>query len=90
MQIPRMVYILAGEAQVLVKQVDFVSDDKNKCSAFIVTDVTSMLPEVSQFLKDILVAVIVILVITGALLGCLDLQRNQDSACEDAEGDEEY
>ena len=27
-----------------------------------------MLPEVSQFLKDILVAVIVILVITGALL----------------------
>ena len=61
------VYI-GGEAQVLVKQVDFVSDDKNKCSAFIVTDVTSMLPEVSQFLKDILVAVIVILVITGALL----------------------
>ena len=60
------VYI-GGEAQVLVKQVDFVSDDRqvqciycNRCNEHAA--------EVSQFLKDILVAVIVILVITGALL----------------------
>lgn len=41
---------LGGDAQeALVKQVDFRYDDGNKGSAFIVSDVSNVIPEVGQF-----------------------------------------
>lgn len=57
-----------GDVQALVKQIDFEYFDKSLGSAFIVTDVSDMIPEMRQLIGDILVAVIVILVLTAALL----------------------
>lgn len=60
--------IYIGEVQSLVKQVDFTGSNGEEGSAFIVTDVRKMLPEVTAFMRNILVAILGILVITGALL----------------------
>ena len=57
-----------GDVQALVKQIDFKYTDKTEGSAFIVTDVSNVIPEVKQVMLDILIAVILILVITAALL----------------------
>lgn len=59
---------LGGDLQVLVKQVDFEYQDKAKGSAFIVTDVSDSMPEVTQFITDMVIAVVFILVFTGLLL----------------------
>ena len=59
---------LGGDLQVLVKQVDFEYQDKAKGSAFIVTDVSDSMPEVKQFITDMVIAVVFILVFTGLLL----------------------
>ena len=40
---------LGGDAEALVKQVDFRYDDGNKGSAFIVSDVSNVIPEVGHF-----------------------------------------
>ena len=59
---------LGGEVQSLVKQVDFLYPGGEKGSAFIVTDVSSVIPEVEQFIVDMLVGIVGVLFITGALL----------------------
>ena len=57
-----------GDVQALVKQIDFRIDDNTTGSAFIVTDVSNVIPEVRQVMTDILIAVILILVVTAAIL----------------------
>jgi len=59
---------IGGETQVLVKQVDFRYGDGSDGSAFIVTDVQDMIPEVKEFVIDILVCVVMVLILTAALL----------------------
>lgn len=59
---------LGGEAQVLVKQVDFKYDDDSKGSAFIVTDVSNVIPEVQEFAVDIIGVIVIVLTLTASLL----------------------
>ena len=47
-----------GDAQSLVRQIDFHYLDGEKGSAFIVTDVSNMIPEVEQFFIDMLFSII--------------------------------
>ena len=59
---------IGGDIQVLIKQVDFVSTNELNCSAFIITDVSQAIPEVSSLISDMFFAVILILVLTGGIL----------------------
>lgn len=59
---------LGGEAQALVKQVDFLFLDGSKGSAFIVSPVDGMIPEMEEFLLDVVFCMILILIFTSALL----------------------
>lgn len=59
---------LGGEVQALVKQVDFRYRDGDAGSAYIVSDVGNMIPEVEEFLVNMVFCVILILVFTAALL----------------------
>lgn len=59
---------LGGEVQALVKQVDFLYRDGDEGSAYIVSDVGNMIPEVEEFLVSMVFCVILVLVFTGALL----------------------
>ena len=58
---------LGGEVQALVKQVDFLYRDGDEGSAYIVSDVGNMIPEVEEFLVSMVVCVILVLVFTAAL-----------------------
>ena len=59
---------LGGEVQALVKQVDFLYRDGDEGSAYIVSDVGNMIPEVEEFLVSMVFCVILVLVFTAALL----------------------
>ncbi|MCI9132562.1 MAG: HAMP domain-containing histidine kinase [Lachnospiraceae bacterium] len=59
---------IGGEVQTLVKKLDFVFEDGADGSAFIVTSVDGMIPQVKSLMVDMVLAVISILVFTGALL----------------------
>lgn len=59
---------VGDELQVLIKQIDFVTVNGSKGSAFIITDVSQAIPEVTQFVTDMLVAIVVILAVTAAVL----------------------
>ena len=59
---------LGGDAEALVKQVDFRYDDGKEGSAFIVSDVSNVIPEVGHFLWEILIGIVVILILTSAAL----------------------
>lgn len=59
---------LGGDAQCLVKQLDFQYADGEEGSAFIVTDVSNMIPEVQQFIVDLMLGIVVVLVLTALLL----------------------
>ena len=59
---------LGGDAQALVKQVDFEFPDGDDGSAFIVSDVRKMIPELEEFLVDIAICIVFILIFTAALL----------------------
>lgn len=59
---------LGGEAQALVKQIDFLFENGEKGSAFIVTDISNALPEVGDFLVNMLYGIVVVLVITAIIL----------------------
>ena len=59
---------LSGDAQVLVRQVDFTYDNDEKGSAFIVTGVKSMIPEAKQFIIDIIICIVFVLILTACLL----------------------
>ncbi len=59
---------LGGEAQALVKQVDFLYPGGEKGSAFIITDVSNVIPEVEQFFVDMLLCIVIMLVLTALAL----------------------
>lgn len=59
---------LGGDAQALIKQVDFKYKDGEEGSAFIVTDVSNMIPEVEEFFVDIVMGIVIVLVLTASLL----------------------
>ena len=59
---------IGGNLQVLIKQVDFISINREKSSVFIVTDVSKVIPEVSNFMENMLIAVVCILASTAAVL----------------------
>ncbi len=60
-------YIDVGE-QVLVKQVDFRFRDRSQGSAFIVTRMEEVVPEIKDLAVDALVSIIVILIFTACML----------------------
>lgn len=59
---------LGGSLQVLIKQIDFQYENGTPGSVFIVTSVSDALPEVKNFLADMLIAVVLILAFTAGLL----------------------
>ena len=72
---------LGGDIQVLVKQVDFRYADDSKGSAYIITDVKDMIPEVKEFIVDIIVCVIVVLIITAGIL-IFWINRESHDTCQ--------
>lgn len=59
---------LGGDVQSLVKQIDFTYPQGEEGSAFIVTDVSNMIPEVEEFFVDMLVGIIIVLTLSACLL----------------------
>ena len=59
---------LGGEAQALVKQVDFLYPGGEEGSAFIITDVSNVIPEVEQLFVDMLLCIVIMLVLTALAL----------------------
>lgn len=59
---------LGGEVQALVKQIDFTCSDGEPGSVFIITSAKAVIPEVRSFVFDMLIAIILILVFTSAVL----------------------
>lgn len=59
---------LGGDAQMLVKQVDFKYPEGEKGSAFILTNVKNVIPEVEEFFVDLLFVIVVVLVLTALIL----------------------
>lgn len=59
---------IGAELQVLIKQVDFMTTDGAKRSAFIITDVSQAIPEVSRFVTNMMIAIVIILALTAATL----------------------
>ena len=57
-----------GEVQALVKQIDFRYPEGAEGSAFIVTDVSNVIPEVEEFFVDMLVGIIIVLTLSACLL----------------------
>ena len=59
---------IGGEYQVLIKQIDYIQDDGDKGTVFIVTGVGDYIPEVKSFITEMLLAIIIILALTSGLL----------------------
>ena len=59
---------LGGDAQVLVKQIDFSYKDGDEGSAFIITDINNVLPEVEEYFVDMLFGIVFVLILTASLL----------------------
>ena len=59
---------LGGDAQVLVKQVDFRYNDNSKGSAFIITNIAAVIPEVREFAIDVVAVIVLVLVLTASIL----------------------
>lgn len=59
---------IGGDIQVLIKQIDFHYTNGERGSAFIVTNVNDAIPEVREYISNMLVAVILILALTAGVL----------------------
>lgn len=88
---------LGGEAQALVKQVDFLYPDKDEGSAFVVVDMHGVIPEVERLYTDMIVGIIVVLILTAAVLilwiyrGVMGpLGKMQAAACKIREGNLDF
>ena len=57
-----------GNVQILVKQIDFQYSDGADGSAFIVTDVGDMIPEIRGFAVDVLIVIGLVLIFTATVL----------------------
>lgn len=60
-------YMDIGE-QVLVKQIDFLFPDRSEGSAFIVTRMEEVVPEIKDLAVDAIVSIIIILIFTACML----------------------
>lgn len=61
------VYI-GRDVKAFVKQLDVRFGDGDRGSAFIITGVNAMVPQLKSFIRDMLVSIVVILILTGLLL----------------------
>lgn len=61
------VYI-GNEVNAFVKQTDVIFSDNTKGSIFIITSATEIIPQVKRMMVDVVIAIIVILIFTAALL----------------------
>ena len=59
---------LGGKAQALLTQIDFQYSDGSEGSAFIVTNVGSLIPEVKNLFVEIIVCIFLVLVFTACVL----------------------
>lgn len=59
---------LGGDTQALVKQIDFRYPDDTRGSAFIVTNVGNVIPEVEQFFLNMILCIVLVLVLAAAVL----------------------
>jgi signal transduction histidine kinase len=59
---------MGGEQQSLVKQLDFRFADGDEGSAFIITSISSMIPEVRSLMVDMVLVLVLILVVTSVIL----------------------
>lgn len=59
---------LGGDAQVLVKQVDFCYPDEKEGSAFVVVNVRGVIPEVERLYMEVVAGIVVVLILTAAVL----------------------
>ena len=57
-----------GEAEVLVKQIDFHYADSTQGSAFIVTDVSDVIPQLRAIFVDSIIAVVLIIALTAGVM----------------------
>ena len=60
-------YMDVGE-QVLVKQIDFCFQDRSEGSAFLVTRMEEVVPEIKDLFGDVLISIVVILIFTACML----------------------
>lgn len=61
-------YIIAGETQSLLKQVDFICTDGAEGSVYIITSSESILPEIRQMVTELGISVVLILALTAGLM----------------------
>lgn len=59
---------LEGDNQYLIKQMDFIFADGSDGSAFIVTKVSEFIPEMRSMYMEMLIAIVMVLMFTGAAL----------------------
>lgn len=57
-----------GDLQILLKQVDFVYPTGIGGSVFVVTDVSDAIPEVKNFITNMMIAIVLILALTAGIL----------------------
>ena len=61
------VYV-GGDLQVLIKQIDFHYPNGQEGSAYIVTNVNDAIPEVREYISDMLVSIVLILALTAGIM----------------------
>lgn len=61
-------FYMGGGIQSLVKQIDFIYPEGEKGSAFMVVDVHTLIPEVSEFFVDMCFGIVIVLIFTGFAL----------------------
>lgn len=61
-------FYIGGNVKAYVKQIDFQSPDGEQCSLFMVMNMLSLMPEMEALIKDVVIAIILILIFTSALL----------------------
>ncbi|MDO5346473.1 MAG: HAMP domain-containing sensor histidine kinase [Lachnospiraceae bacterium] len=59
---------IGRDVRALVKQIDLDFSDRSEGSAFIITSTSTVVPEIRSLMLDIMIAIIVILTITGAIM----------------------
>lgn len=59
---------VGGTTPVLIRQVDFLYDNNDKGSAFIITNVDDVIPEVREYITNMFLAIILILALTAGVL----------------------
>ena len=61
------VYV-GGDIQVLIKQIDFLFPNREEGSAYIVTNVNDAIPEVREYISNMLISIVLILALTAGIL----------------------